>query len=231
MLCLSVICEVHLIKDEVDIHDISLFVETSVFRQMWFNLLKVRTIKLVDFVMVLMCYLRVSLIVLTFSFWPSSVLSLVKFLSSSHPLGGHFRAALLRNGGLYGSVPVSAIAVCDSRLSNLCKLINPKVESRHLLPLIYIMRAATRLSEFVVISEGQLSIRRKDPYPSKIIESSIIQQSESPDSICIEAIHIPSSLEKAVLPVTLNVSSTGYYLDVIARKLDLTDGNKILVSR
>lgn len=153
-----------------------------------------------------------------------------EFLSSQNPLGGHFRAALRRDGDLYGSVPASVIAVCDSKLANLCKLINPKVESSHLLLLIYIMRAATRLSKFVVTSEGQLSIWRKDPYPPEIIESSIIQQSESPDSICIEAIYIPSSLENAVHPVILNVSSSGYYLDVIARKLDLTDGNKILVS-
>lgn len=158
-------------------------------------------------------------------------MSRVKFLSSQNPLGGHFRAALRRDGDLYGSVPASVIAVCDSKLANLCKLINPKVESSHLLLLIYIMRAATRLSKFVVTSGGQLSIWRKDPYPPEIIESSIIQQSESPDSVCIEAIYIPSSLENAVHPVILNVSSSGYYLDVIARKLDLTDGNKILVSR
>ncbi|KAL9452885.1 hypothetical protein AB3S75_008634 [Citrus x aurantiifolia] len=154
-----------------------------------------------------------------------------EFLSSQSPLRGHFIAALRRDGDLYGSVPASVIAVCDSKLANLCKLINPKVESSHLLVLTYIMRAATRLSEFVVTSEGQLSLWRKDPYPPEIIESSIIRQSESPDSICIEAIHIPSSLEMAVHPVTLNVSSTGYYLDVIARTLDQTDGNKILVSR
>lgn len=158
-------------------------------------------------------------------------MSLLKFLSSQSPLRGHFIAAFRRDSDLYGSVPASVIAVCDSKLANLCKLINPKVESSHLLVLTYIMRAATRLSEFVVTSEGQLSLWRKDPYPPEIIESSIIRQSESPDSICIEAIHIPSSLEMAVHPVTLNVSSTGYYLDVIARTLDQTDGNKILVSR
>lgn len=93
------------------------------------------------------------------------------------------------------------------------------------------MRAATRLPEFLVTYEGQLSIWKKSPYPPKVIESSGIQQSESPDIICIKAILIPSSLEEAVQPLTLNVSSTGYYLDVIARKLGLTDGNNVLVSR
>ncbi|XP_031249532.1 small RNA 2'-O-methyltransferase-like isoform X2 [Pistacia vera] len=154
-----------------------------------------------------------------------------EFLSSLHPLSGHFRAALQRGGDLYSSVPASIMAVCDSKLSNLCKLINPEAELNNILIISYIMRAAARLSESVVTFEGQLSIWRKNPYPPNIIESLVIQQSNSPNSICVGAIYIPCSLEKAIQSVTLDVSSTGYYLDVIARKLGLTDGNKVLVSR
>ncbi|KAH7568467.1 hypothetical protein ACOSP7_011433 [Xanthoceras sorbifolium] len=154
-----------------------------------------------------------------------------EFLSSLHPLSGHFRAALRRDGDLYGSVPASVIAACDSKLSNLCKLINPKVESNHFLLISYIMSAAARLPEFVVTCEGQLSIWRKKSYPPEIMESSLFQQSDTLDSICIKAMHIPCSLEKAVQPVTLNISSTGYYLDVIAQKLGLADGNRIMISR
>jgi hypothetical protein len=38
-------------------------------------------------------------------------------------------------------------------------------------------------------------------------------------------------LEKTVEPVTLDVSSTGYYMDVIAGNLGLTDASSVLVSR
>ncbi|KAK1560775.1 hypothetical protein Q3G72_030791 [Acer saccharum] len=154
-----------------------------------------------------------------------------EFLSSLHPLSGHFRAALRRDGDLYGSVPTSVIAACDSKLCNICKLINPKVETNHFLLISYIMSAAARLPEFVVTSEGQLSIWRKNSYPPEIIESSHFQQSDTVDSICITGMHIPCSVEKEVQPVTLNISSTEYYLDVIARKLGLADGNKVMISR
>ncbi|GAV65633.1 dsrm domain-containing protein/Methyltransf_23 domain-containing protein [Cephalotus follicularis] len=154
-----------------------------------------------------------------------------EFLSSVHPLSGHFRAALKRDGDLYGSIPASVISVCDSKLCNLCKSLNPKVESNPLLVISYIMGAAARLSGSLITSEGHLSIRRQNPFPREIIESSVIEESGSQESIWIEAIHIPSSLEEAVKPLTLCVSTTGYYLDVIAQKLGLTDANKVLVSR
>ena len=158
-------------------------------------------------------------------------MSLVKFLSSLHPLGGHFRAALRRGGNLYGLIPVSLFAVCDAKLGNICKSINPVVELNPLLAIPLVMKAAASLSGSVATSEGQLWMGRKNPYPPEIIQSSISSQLNSPESICIEAIHIPYSLEKNVDSLTLNVSSTGYYLDAIGQKLGLTDASKILVSR
>ncbi|KAF3955072.1 hypothetical protein CMV_019669 [Castanea mollissima] len=156
-----------------------------------------------------------------------------EFLSSDppHPLSGHLRAALEREGDLCGLVPLSVMAVYDSRLNNLCKCINPKVESNPFLVIPLIMGAASRLPELVATSEGQLSIWRKNIYPPEVIESLVNQQSGAPQSNLVEAIHIPCSQEKAIELVILDISSTGYYLDVIAKKLDLTDAAKVLISR
>lgn len=152
-----------------------------------------------------------------------------EFLSSLHPLSGHFRAALQRDGDLYGLIPVSVFAVCDTKLGNICKSINPGVESNPFLVIPLVLKAAA--SGSFATSEGQLWMRRQNPYPPEIIQSSISSQLSSPESIWIEAVYIPYSLEKNVESLTLNVSSTGYYLDAIARKLSLADTSKILVSR
>ncbi|KAJ6887410.1 hypothetical protein NC651_027669 [Populus alba x Populus x berolinensis] len=147
-----------------------------------------------------------------------------------HPLRSHLRAALLRRGDLYGLVPASVIAACDTKTSNLCKLLNPEVELKPFLALSLIMRTIPRLSGCVT-SKGQLSIQKQNPYPTEIIESSDIQQSDSSESILVKAIQIPASLDKTVQPVTLHISSTGYYLDVIAEELGVTDASKVLLSR
>ncbi|KAE8008261.1 hypothetical protein FH972_004790 [Carpinus fangiana] len=154
-----------------------------------------------------------------------------EFLSCLHPLSGHLRAALQREGDLYGLIPVPVMAICDSKLSNLCKSINPNVESNPFLVIPLIMRATTSLSGLLASSEEQLWIRRQNPYPPEIMESSVSQTSGPPLSTLIEAVRIPCSLEKSVEPVTLDVSSTGYYMDVIAKKLGLTDATSLLVSR
>lgn len=153
-----------------------------------------------------------------------------EFLSSFHPMSGHLRAALQRKGGLYGLVPASVIAACDTKTSNLCKLLNTEVESKPFLALSLIMRAIPRLSGFVVTSKGQLSIQKQNPYPTETIESSDIQQC-STESILVKAIQIPASLDETIQPVTLDISSSGYYLDVIAQKLGVKDASKVLLSR
>ncbi|XP_011037779.1 PREDICTED: small RNA 2'-O-methyltransferase-like [Populus euphratica] len=147
-----------------------------------------------------------------------------------HPLRGHLRAALLRRGDLYGLVRASVITACDTKTSNLCKLLNLEVELKPFLALSLIMRTIPKLSGCVA-SKGQLSIQKQNPYPTEIIESSDIQQSDSPESILVKAIQIPASLDKTVQPVTLNISSAGYYLDVIAEELGVTDASKVLLSR
>ncbi|KAK9267549.1 hypothetical protein L1049_009977 [Liquidambar formosana] len=137
-----------------------------------------------------------------------------EFLSSPHPLSGHFRAAVRREGDYNGLIPVSVIA-----------------ESNPSLAISLVMKAAARLSGSVAILEGQLWVRRHDPYPPEIVQSLGDQQSSVPESIWTEAICIPCSLEKTVEPLTLNVFSNGYYLDVIAQKLGVADASRVLVSR
>ena len=79
-------------------------------------------------------------------------------------------------------------------------------------------------------SEDQLSMQRENPYPPEIIQTVVNQQSSLPESL-IGAIRIPCSNEKTVEPLTLNVASNDYYLDVIAQELGFTDASKVLVSR
>ncbi|GKV00203.1 hypothetical protein SLEP1_g12936 [Rubroshorea leprosula] len=90
---------------------------------------------------------------------------------------------------------------------------------------------AARLSEFVVSSEGQLSIQKQNPYPPEVIESSITQESDALESMWTGAIHIPFMLEKAIEPVTLQVPSKGYHVDAIAQKIGLPDAKRLLASR
>ncbi|XP_010537614.1 PREDICTED: small RNA 2'-O-methyltransferase [Tarenaya hassleriana] len=154
-----------------------------------------------------------------------------EFLSSDHPLGSHVRAALRRDGDLSGSVPVSVIAAFDSKINSRCKTVNPLVDSDPFLVISYVFKAAEKLPDFIIASPAAASIKRSDAYPSEILEALATQVSDSSESIKIEAVHIPCNLEEDVEPVTLDISSGQYYLDVIAEKLGLKDGNHILISR
>ncbi|XP_048229208.1 small RNA 2'-O-methyltransferase isoform X1 [Ricinus communis] len=154
-----------------------------------------------------------------------------EFLQSLHPLSGHLRAALRRDDDLCGFIPASVVAVCDAKLSNLCKLLNPKAEANPFLAVSFVMTAATRLAGSVVTTKGQLSIQKQHSYSPEIIEALDIINSDNPDTISVEAVYIPSSLDKLVQPVSLTVSSAGYYLDAIAQKLGVADANKVLLSR
>lgn len=153
-----------------------------------------------------------------------------KFLISDHPLSGHIRASLRTKSDHCGSIPISVIAVCDAKISSLCKCINPEVESNPFLVLPYIVRAATKLNEFLVTSEQHIWIRKLSPYPQDIIES-LMEEGDSQECIQVEAIRIPGSMEKHVEAVTLCMSLREYYLDIIANELGLEDGVNVLISR
>ncbi|XP_010449139.1 PREDICTED: small RNA 2'-O-methyltransferase-like isoform X1 [Camelina sativa] len=152
-----------------------------------------------------------------------------EFLSADHPLGGHIRAALQRDGELCGSVPVSVIATFDTKINSRCKVINPSVDSDPSLLMSYVMKAAAKLPDYVVVSPHEDSLRRKKPYPSAIIKTLATQV----ESIKFEAVHLQCSVdgEEAVKPVTLDISSGRYYLDIIAEKLGLKDGSQVMISK
>ena len=135
-----------------------------------------------------------------------------------------------RKKDLYGSIPVSVIAVYDPRSSSLCKVINPDVESNPLLVISYMVKAATELSEILVTSEQHLWLKRKSPYPEEIIKS-LMTEDGALDCIQVRATRIPSAVEKSVEAVTLQIPSEDYYLDVIARELGLKDAAEVLISR
>ncbi|KAL8545446.1 hypothetical protein ACS0TY_005560 [Phlomoides rotata] len=153
-----------------------------------------------------------------------------ELLSSTHPIRGHFRAAWIREGHFNGCVPVSVIAVFDPKICNICKYIYPAAEANILLVMSLVLKAASTLTDLVVISDEQLSIQRRNPYPSEII-SPINHGSSLPESIPIDVVHIPVSRDKAVESLTLNISATGYYLDIIAHALGLMEASDVQISR
>lgn len=102
-----------------------------------------------------------------------------KFLSSPNPLSNHFRAALRREGHLNGFVPVSVIAVYDAKTSNICKFINPAAEVNSPLVMSLVSKAASKLSDLVMISDDQLSLKRRNLYLPETISSINHEQSLS----------------------------------------------------
>lgn len=153
-----------------------------------------------------------------------------EFLSSPHPLGNHFRAALRREGHFNGFVPVSVIATYDAKTGSICKYINPTTEVNALLVMLLVSRAASKLTDLVVVSDDQLSLQRRISYSPEIIYS-INHEVSLSESIPLDVIRIPVSREKAVEPLKLNISATGYYLDVIACALGLAGASDIIISR
>ncbi|KAL2252092.1 UNVERIFIED_CONTAM: Small RNA 2-O-methyltransferase [Sesamum indicum] len=152
-----------------------------------------------------------------------------EFLSSPHPLSGHFRAALRRDGDFNGHIPVSVIAVYDAKIGNICKYINPAAEANSLLVMLLVMRAAAKLTDLALISDKQFSLWRRNPYPPEVVSS--VMQEPNFASVPIEVIHIPAPLDKTVEPLTLHVNATGYYLDTIARQLGMSEASDVLISR
>ncbi|CAA0825396.1 Small RNA 2-O-methyltransferase [Striga hermonthica] len=148
-----------------------------------------------------------------------------EFLSSLNPLSSHLRAVLRREGHQNGCLPVSVIATHDAKISNICKYITPAAEVNSL-----ILKAAAKMTDLVLISDEKLSLKRKTSYPPEII-ASLNHESSLSESIAVECIRIPASLGEAVHVLMLNIASTGYYLDVIARELCVADASNVLISR
>ncbi|CAL9226225.1 unnamed protein product [Arabidopsis halleri] len=154
-----------------------------------------------------------------------------EFLSAEHPLGAHLRAALRRDGERCGSVPVSVIATFDAKINSRCKIINPSVESDPFLAISYVMKAAAKLSDYIVASPHVASLRRKNAYPSEIVEALATHVSDSLHSREVAAVYIPCIDEEVVELDTLYISSDRHYLDSIAERLGLKDGSQVMISR
>ncbi|XP_073149398.1 small RNA 2'-O-methyltransferase-like [Henckelia pumila] len=154
-----------------------------------------------------------------------------EFLSSLHPLSGHFRAALRREGHFNGCVPVSVIALYDAKIGNICKHINPAAESSSLLVMSLVLKAAAKQTDVVLSFEEQLSLKKRNPYPPEIIQPSTDHESSLCYGGTIEVVRIPASLDKDVETVKLNIAATGYYLDVIGQELGVNEASNVLISR
>ncbi|CAH8345971.1 unnamed protein product [Eruca vesicaria subsp. sativa] len=155
-----------------------------------------------------------------------------EFLSADHPLGSHLRATLQRDGERHGSVPVSVIATFDSKINCLCKVIDPSMDADPTVAMSYVMKAAAKLWDCIVVSPPGDSLQRKNPYPPAIIEGLGLAATHV-ENIRVEAVHIKCTKrdEEVLEPVTLDVSSDRYYLDAIAEKLGLKDASQVMISR
>ncbi|KAJ0975753.1 hypothetical protein J5N97_017718 [Dioscorea zingiberensis] len=86
-----------------------------------------------------------------------------EFLSSPHPLTRHFKVALKKLDGCFGRIPISVIAAYEVKVGNLCKVINPDVDSDPLLFISLIMKAAEMSGSLISINREPW-ISRKGPY-------------------------------------------------------------------
>ncbi|XP_073280928.1 small RNA 2'-O-methyltransferase-like isoform X1 [Primulina huaijiensis] len=154
-----------------------------------------------------------------------------EFLSSLHPLSGHFRAALRREGHFNGCVPVSVIALYDAKIGNICKHVNPAAESNPLLVMSLVLKAAAKQNDMILPFEEQLSLKRRNPYPPDIIQPSTDHGSSLCYGSTIEVLQIPASLYKDVETLKLKIAETGYYLDVIGHELGVNEASNVLISR
>lgn len=153
-----------------------------------------------------------------------------EFFSSTHPLVGHIKAALRRVGEHFGMLPMSAIATCDTKVNNLCKVINPMAESDPMLVLSLISRAA-KMSSSICVTCGELWIWKPGSYPTEFFESVKNLTSVSAQNTYVEALLIPYLLDRDVETLTLKFSDSLYYMDEIAQKLHVRDPSRIVVSR
>ncbi|ONK61411.1 uncharacterized protein A4U43_C08F29630 [Asparagus officinalis] len=160
-----------------------------------------------------------------------SILFSDEFLSSSHPLLGHFRVAFRRVGNLYSMIPLSAIAAYDVKVNNLCKIIDPKAESDPLLVFSFIWKAARMSDSVCTTTAGGFWIWKQGPYSPEALELLMNCDLDSMDTVHIEAVRIPHSIEGNIETFSLEFSGNQYYMDEVAQKLDARDASQLLVSR
>ncbi|KAK9714443.1 hypothetical protein RND81_06G094900 [Saponaria officinalis] len=153
-----------------------------------------------------------------------------EFLSSLHPMSGHLKAVLRREGERCGLLPLSAVISYDAKIGNSCKSIDARVESKPLLSIPIVKAVVARLPD-LVFNEEELWIKRNKPYASDVIPSLDNGQSDINNEAVTEAVFIPPSLDKDVVSLSMKMCSEAYYLDLIAQELGVVDASKVLISR
>lgn len=160
-----------------------------------------------------------------------SVLFSDEFLSSAHPLVGHFKVNLQKNGNMYSRIPLSAVASCDANANNMCKIINPMSESDPLRVASLIWKAAKMSNSVCTENDGEFRIRRLHGYSPEASELLTNCTSGLTNETRIKAIFIPYAGDGNVKSLSLEISNNRYYMDEIAQKLDARDASQLLVSR
>lgn len=133
-------------------------------------------------------------------------------------------------GACFGRIPISVIAASDVKVCNLCRVINPDVESDPLL-LISLVRKAAKMSDSLVTSDKEPWISRQGAYSAEVLQ--LLADCESCQTGCVDigALLIPCSTEKHPESLSLNIGNNYYYLDAIAQVLGGADSSQILISR
>ncbi|KAJ4806377.1 Small RNA methyltransferase [Rhynchospora pubera] len=153
-----------------------------------------------------------------------------EFLLSTHPLVGHFRVALKREGSLFGLVPISAIAICDSKVNSICKFIDIHAESDPSL-LLYLISKAAKASTSLLTSDNGFFIQKQNPTLPEATEVLVSSQVCESKNVQTEAVFIPVGLNEEVKGLKIDICEDGYFLDVIANILKTRDPSHILSSR
>jgi len=128
-------------------------------------------------------------------------------------------------------IPLSAIAACDVKVNNLCKIIDPKAESDPLLVSSFIWKAARMSGSVCTTTAAGFWIWKHCSYSQEALELLMNHSFGSMDTVQIKALRIPCSFEGHIETLSFDVSSNQYYMDEIARKFDARDASHILMSR
>jgi small RNA 2'-O-methyltransferase len=137
---------------------------------------------------------------------------------------------LKREDSLFGLVPISAIAICDSKVNSLCKFIDSRAESDPSL-LLSLISKATKASTSLSTRANGFLVQRQYPILPEAMELLVSSQNETSNNVQIEVVSIPVGLNEEVKGFKIHVPEDGYFLDVIAKALDARDSSHILASR
>ncbi|XP_057830306.2 small RNA 2'-O-methyltransferase [Cryptomeria japonica] len=166
-----------------------------------------------------------------------------QLIQSHCPLIAHFKAAVQRQGKMYGLVPAAVLSAFDNRIVNLCKSIDSKAETDPALSLAIVLKAVkscnhldSHLDHLWLGKEEFFPLEIKEKLVNWTPESSgktggTIEYRERTESLFLETVFIPCSSEMPVESLTLKIEPQEYFVDVIAQHLRVRDSSHILISR